>query len=205
MKVVLEKYFETIRMLFLEIGIKSITMDDICGKLGISKKTLYKEYTDKTELVNEVFRKDFYDFQARLMEAQRNCPDTIAETCILFKLIAEKQNSLSLATLYDLRKYYHQLGEEIFQLMDHLILETLTDIINRGISEKNFQEGIEPGKIAAIVSFIFNSVIMQPLNNNNSTSVSLSDNSVLEYHFKSICTPKGLKLWEAIKGSKNAV
>jgi hypothetical protein len=55
MKVILEKYFETIRKLFLEIGIKSITMDDICNELGISKKTYYKEYTDKSELVIEVF------------------------------------------------------------------------------------------------------------------------------------------------------
>ena len=38
MKVILEKYFEPIRKLFLEIGIKSITMDDICNELGISKK-----------------------------------------------------------------------------------------------------------------------------------------------------------------------
>jgi AcrR family transcriptional regulator len=48
MEAILEKYFETIRKLFLEIGIKSITMDDICSKLGISKKTFISNMTIKT-------------------------------------------------------------------------------------------------------------------------------------------------------------
>lgn len=195
MKVILEKYFEPIRKLFLEIGIKSITMDDICNELGISKKTLYKEYTDKSELVSEVFLKDFQDFKNKLISAQKNSPNAIVETCILFKLIAEKQNSLSLSTLYDLRKYYHQLLDDITELMNYLILETISGTINRGIAERVFHEDIEPDKIAAIVSFIFESAVMLPMTNLTNNSISLSDNNFLDYHFKSICKQEGLELW----------
>jgi len=202
MKVIIEKYFETIRKLFLGIGIKSLTMDDICNELGISKKTLYKEYTDKRELVTEVFLKDFYDFKTKLISAQKNSPNAIAETCILFKLIAEKQNSLSLSTLYDLRKYYHLLFDDITGLMNYLILETISGTINRGITEKNFREDIEPPTIAAIMSFIFNSIILQQLNDNTHNSISLSDSDILDYHFKSICSQQGLELWSTIKHNK---
>src|SRR3546814_2940816 len=38
--------------LFCRYGIKSITMDDIAGHLGISKKTIYQFYKDKKELVH---------------------------------------------------------------------------------------------------------------------------------------------------------
>ena len=204
MKVILEKYFEPIRKLFLEIGIKSITMDDICNELGISKKTLYKEYTDKRELVTEVFLKDFHDFKTELISAQKNSPDAIAETYILFKLIAEKQNSLSLSTLYDLKKYYHPLFEDMTGLMNYLIMETISGTINRGIAEKNFREDIDPGIIAAIVSFTFRSIIMLQLNSKTNNSISFSHSNILDYHFKSICNQQGLELWLISKATRNS-
>jgi len=37
--------------LFLAYGVKSITMDEVAKKLGISKKTIYQHVADKDELV----------------------------------------------------------------------------------------------------------------------------------------------------------
>ena len=37
--------------LFLTYGFKSVTMDDIANKLGISKKTIYLHFENKTKLV----------------------------------------------------------------------------------------------------------------------------------------------------------
>ena len=39
--------------LFLEIGFKNVTMDDIAEKMGISKKTIYSYFKNKYELVKE--------------------------------------------------------------------------------------------------------------------------------------------------------
>ena len=38
--------------MFLSLGFKSITMDDIAKELGISKKTLYKYFSNKAALVD---------------------------------------------------------------------------------------------------------------------------------------------------------
>ena len=40
--------------LFLNLGFKSVTMDDIAQEMGISKKTIYAHFKNKTELVREV-------------------------------------------------------------------------------------------------------------------------------------------------------
>lgn len=37
--------------LFLNLGFKSVTMDDIANELGISKKTIYQHFENKTKLV----------------------------------------------------------------------------------------------------------------------------------------------------------
>ena len=42
-----------VRELYMKYGIKSITMDDVAGELGISKKTLYQYVTDKDDLVGK--------------------------------------------------------------------------------------------------------------------------------------------------------
>ena len=42
--------------LFEAYGIKQVTMDDISETLGISKKTLYKHFAGKEELVNKVIQ-----------------------------------------------------------------------------------------------------------------------------------------------------
>ncbi|MFZ1857244.1 MAG: TetR/AcrR family transcriptional regulator, partial [Chitinophagaceae bacterium] len=40
--------------LFMQYGIRSVSMDDIANNLGMSKKTLYQYFADKDELVEAV-------------------------------------------------------------------------------------------------------------------------------------------------------
>ena len=44
----------TAATLFLNLGFKGVTMDDIAHEMGISKKTIYEHFDHKTELVQEV-------------------------------------------------------------------------------------------------------------------------------------------------------
>jgi len=39
--------------LFLKLGFKSVTMDDIAGEMCISKKTIYKYFCNKEILIEE--------------------------------------------------------------------------------------------------------------------------------------------------------
>ena len=48
-----EKIFSKAEELFMQYGIKSITMDDVAKALGMSKKTLYQYVKDKNDLVNQ--------------------------------------------------------------------------------------------------------------------------------------------------------
>ena len=46
-----EKILLTATDLFLSLGFKSVTMDDIANNIGISKKTIYQHFENKTKLV----------------------------------------------------------------------------------------------------------------------------------------------------------
>ncbi|CEN38078.1 Uncharacterized HTH-type transcriptional regulator yvaF (fragment) [Capnocytophaga canimorsus] len=49
-----EQLITIARDLLIDLGIKSVTMDDIARKAGVSKKTLYNHFKDKTDLVRTV-------------------------------------------------------------------------------------------------------------------------------------------------------
>ena len=48
------KILEKSNELFLNLGFKSVTMDEIASSLGVSKKTLYKYFSNKTALIDAV-------------------------------------------------------------------------------------------------------------------------------------------------------
>jgi AcrR family transcriptional regulator len=60
-----KKILNTANELFLSLGFKSVTMDDIAHEMGISKKTIYTHFSNKTDLVNEV--------TSSLLIRQNNC------------------------------------------------------------------------------------------------------------------------------------
>ena len=51
---------EKARDMFMRLGIRSVSMDDIAAALGMSKKTIYQSFADKDELVDSVIG-DFID------------------------------------------------------------------------------------------------------------------------------------------------
>ena len=52
--------------LFTRIGIKSVSMDDIARELTVSKKTIYKHFKHKKDLVNQIF-------ELTISEEKRSC------------------------------------------------------------------------------------------------------------------------------------
>jgi TetR/AcrR family transcriptional regulator, cholesterol catabolism regulator len=192
-----ENYFEPIRDLFFRIGIKSVTMDNVCSELGISKRTLYQKFIDKNHMVKEIFYKDFSDFKSKVKSAHKNSFDAIQETCILFRLVKDKQGKISASTLYDLKKYYYPVNHSISKMTNQLVIETLIKTIKRGITEGNFRKDVEPVEVASLVSFFLNSFLKEEPSNRMNPS--FSQNDLLNYHLNSICTSQGVMHWERLK------
>jgi AcrR family transcriptional regulator len=197
MKEFLENYFEPIRDLFFRVGIKSVTMDNVCSELGISKRTLYQKFNDKNHLVKEIFYKDFYDFKNKVKSAQNNSSDAIYATYIFFQLVKDKQGKISISTLNDLRKYYYPVNDAISKMTNQLVMGTLVKTIKRGKSEGYYRKDVEPIAIASLVSFIFNSFMIKRFIKLENPSSSM--NNLVDYHLNSICTSQGVTHWERLK------
>ncbi len=108
-------------------------MDDIAEDLGISKKTIYKWFADKDQLVTE-------SLTTFLEEIKHICTETTAnaidEFCSTINTAIQKLLNLDEAFFYDLKKYHHQaylIWQEYKQ--EHIIQ----------LLQANFWRGIQSG------------------------------------------------------------
>lgn len=194
---IIEKHFEILKKMFWSEGIKCLTMENVCQRMGIAKKTLYKDFANKKELVNALFHEDFKRFKQELLRTINSKRDTIQQLSTLFEFFSRRQNSFSYAILGDLREYFPSLNSDIIALENNLIIEQTTNIIICGIQDGVFREDIIPERIGGIFSFHYMSGIILKSNRIHQNQFSFSDKSLLDFHFRSICTPEGLVLWNS--------
>jgi AcrR family transcriptional regulator len=140
------KIFDKVGKLFRKFGIKSITMDDISGELGISKKTLYQLISDKAELVEMVFMNGFNDFKNEVMLLFEKKYDPVLELIRLNNLALEQLKEFGPAVEHDLRKYYNNLYEKIkklhLELMQNCIYQNIELGKKTGIYRNNIDTNI---------------------------------------------------------------
>ncbi|MCQ2310749.1 MAG: TetR/AcrR family transcriptional regulator [Paludibacteraceae bacterium] len=123
---------EKMRML----GIRSVSVDDLCRDLGISKKTFYVHFATKDALIDELLRRR----EQTLVEEVERKTKGRKVIDLLFDLIKVTKNLKDVRQipplLYDLKKYYPQ------QLQEHL---QRLKIINRDIAARYLQQGVQEG------------------------------------------------------------
>ena len=73
--------------MFMQFGIRSVSMDDIANNLGMSKKTLYQYFADKDELVDGVIEGHITKIEEKCLACRQNATDAIHEIFLSMEYI----------------------------------------------------------------------------------------------------------------------
>src|SRR4029453_10137809 len=87
-----QRIVDAARAHFFSHGFRSVTMDDLAGELGISKKTLYAHFPSKIALLEAVLADKFASVEARLKEVTRSFPHDFSSA--LQELLSNTQREL---------------------------------------------------------------------------------------------------------------
>ena len=188
----------SIQDLFSEYGIRNISMDDIARNLHIAKKTIYKQYANKDELVNDIYLNDFYQFKTSLHSLESENIDVISKTIQLYNIVLHKILSQSKYAHYDLVKYYPDLLKELTDLHRESITKTLIEILLAGKANNYFNNNINHHSVAHLFKLLIESYVLDRVSKSEGRYI-LSYDDVFDYHFRSICNPIGLRKWEDLK------
>jgi AcrR family transcriptional regulator len=136
--------------LFKKNGIRSVSMDDIYKELGMSKKTIYQYFANKTELVEKVL--------AYMHEKERiPCigEDTTNMNAIDILLAVSRNVSVQLKDMnpinaYELQKYYPAIYREfIIRKRDH-VFEQVKQNFTQGIAEGIYRNDLDIDLVARL-------------------------------------------------------
>ncbi len=125
--------------LFLQYGIRSVSMDDIANNLGMSKKTLYQYYADKDELVEAVVDRHINEVEGDCINCREGAKDAIHEIFLTMEHIMEELNNMNPMLLYDLEKFHFKAYRRFKDYKDKFLLQIIRNNIEWGIKEELYR------------------------------------------------------------------
>lgn len=180
--------------MFLNLGFKSVTMDDIANNLGCSKKTIYQHFGNKTKLVEAttLYMFDFISHGIDCICALNKNP--IEEIYDIKQFVMDHLKDEKSSPQYQLQKYYPKIYSTLRQKQYGVMHDCVKQNLDRGIELGIYRESLN---VEFITRIYFSSIMaikdkdLFPLKHFSMNS--LMENYI-EYHLRGICTPKGLKI-----------
>ena len=132
--------------IFLCYGIKSVTMDDLAGKLAVSKKTLYELVNDKDDLVKKTMKSHIEAEKKTIQDICRLHENAIDEIFAIGRHVLVHISKMNPSAMYDLQKY-HQEGWKIFvdyknTFVYSCILANIEKGVKQGLYRDDFNQDI---------------------------------------------------------------
>ncbi len=181
---------------FLKFGFKSVTMDDIANELGISKKTIYKYFKNKVELVDEVTEYQHKRMHTEALKIYEMGFNAIKENFEVNKIFQGFLQNSDDSPIYQLQKYYPKTYDKMMSQEFCMFKDCLMSNLEKGISEGLFRHDIIKDQVTKFYFSLIMSVHDSNLYTYSKNTISKLELNVLEYHTRAIATEKGLKILE---------
>ena len=188
-----QKIVETAFGLFKQYGIRSVSIDDICRSLGMSKKTFYQYFPGKKELIEEVLL--YLEHRGSEMMCNYTENKSVIE-CVrqLQKIHSNIETVKDKPTFhYDLKKYYPQLYKQYIHNVHEDIRSFLESHLRQGIKEGVYRKDLDVEMCAIMYSLIQYVFVLKDKEMENIDVKRLMKFSLSSF-FRSILSPKGCEL-----------
>jgi AcrR family transcriptional regulator len=194
-----ERIINQAKSLFMKLGIRSVSMDDICSQLGISKKTIYQHFKDKDELVDIVLQEEITFMQHETLGCCSTSIDAVDEIFKTMQLITKQMGNMNPVVLVDLHKYHFTSFQQFMQHKNTFLLDIISKNLKRGIEEGYYRQDLQ---VEILARYRLESMILAfnmdifPTSRYNLAEVSIA---IIENFLYGLATEKGFKLIEAYK------
>ena len=189
-----EKILQGTRELFNRYGIRNITMDEIARQLGVSKKTIYREFPDKDSLVHSLMLTDMELHQLTFGKIYADSENVVDEVFMIMKKMTEIFSCCNPVLFHDLQKHYPRTWKLFTDFKFKFILQQVEKSIEKGKKDGLVRPDINT-RILALLRLEEITMAMSgqvfPHDKFNMLEVQLA---LAEHFLYGICTLKGHKL-----------
>ncbi len=146
---------------FLQRGFSKVTTDELAEELGMSKKTLYKHFATKEDILREAIQVTMHDWQVNLAgfmnDPTLSIPDKMRR---LTQLAATQYAKISRVFLEDIRRNAPHLWKEINDGRNSIILNVFRRFVREGAEQGIFRADLSD----QIIVLVFATTMQQMLN-----------------------------------------
>jgi len=180
--------------LFMQYGFRSVSMDDIANKLGMSKKTIYQFYADKDELAMAVVSETILQNQENCNLDRKASENAVHEIFLAIDMVVEMLSQMNPSLLFEMQKYHPQAFAKFQKHKNEFLYSVVKENIVRGIKEELYRPDVNIELYSRFrvesMMFPFNPEFQNKLKMN---MVAMHEDLMIQYLF-SLASPKGYKL-----------
>ena len=180
--------------LFLTLGFKSVTMDDIANEMGISKKTIYVHFENKIKLV-ETVSFSLFDMICEgidcICDASAN---PIEELYDIKMFVMHHLKNEKASPFYQLKKYYPKVHDALRMKQFEKMHESVMESLQKGIDTSVFRPNIDVDFISRMYFNGMTGVKDESIFPLDKFNMEYLMESYLEYHLRAIVTENGLNI-----------
>ena len=189
--------------MFLTHGFKSVTMDDIASEMGISKKTIYQYFENKNDLVQAVTLHLFETISLGIDEICALDKNPIEELFMIKEFVLKNLKDESASPIYQLQKFYPEIYKTLMIRQIEKMDDCIVGNIQKGINQGLFRNDLIVDLIARFYYSGMMSLKDTEMFNPEKYSTKVVQKKYLEYHLRSLCTPKGVEILEQLLKENN--
>tara|TARA_A200000159_G_scaffold162384_1_gene186216 strand:+ start:383 stop:988 length:606 start_codon:yes stop_codon:yes gene_type:complete len=179
--------------LFIQFGFKSVTIDDIAIKMGVSKKTIYTHFPKKVTLVETSVFMHFNNVFEKILNISKHSKDPIIGLYQIKKEALKHLSNEKNSPVYQLQKYYSSIYNKLQQMEFNTLGGMFSESLKKGIEMGLFRSEIN---INFVTRIFFNGirgindVQLFPIEEYRIDQLLINFS---EYHLRAICTPAGVE------------
>ncbi|OAD46490.1 TetR/AcrR family transcriptional regulator [Polaribacter atrinae] len=127
---------------FIKFGSKRFSMNQLASELGISKKTIYKHFKNKDELISKGARFIVDKYLHEVEKILKNTEDPIERIILIQKNSFQYLNYFQPTFLYGIKKYYHNADAVFKNFKDTFIKNNLKPLLEDAIEKEYLRKSL---------------------------------------------------------------
>jgi len=137
------RILEAAREYYFENGFSKSTMDDFAHNLGMSKKTIYKYFQSKDDIVREITREKIARIHSRCMKLRSDSSiDFVERIRCVTQFLSNEMRKFKPVFYLDLQRTMPDMWKEIDEFRRKRILEDFKKLIVEGVETGVFRSDV---------------------------------------------------------------
>lgn len=187
--------------MFMRCGLRSVSIDDICNRIHISKKTFYMHFRSKEELIEALLGSMRKQREAQVAATNRSSNAIDIAMHEISEARTNNANDLFYNFFYDLRKYYPDIEARHESAMRQVMFDHFCRGLRKGIEEGYFRDDLN---VEATVVLMHSHILTTITDLRNYTKMSPTEITIFiaDSFLRLITSAKG---WEYYQQNKNKI